>query len=82
MVDAPRRLVRWFKTLPLWLDLDGLRVVHACWDGDSIDVLRPMVSETNSLTDELVHAASDRGSPAWRAIEHLLKGPEVDIDPS
>jgi hypothetical protein len=22
----------WFRTLPLWLDLDGLRVVHACWD--------------------------------------------------
>lgn len=22
----------WFRALPLWLDLDGLRVVHACWD--------------------------------------------------
>src|ERR1035437_9170489 len=24
--------LEWFRTLPLWLDLDGLRVVHACWD--------------------------------------------------
>jgi hypothetical protein len=25
-------LIEWFRTLPMWLDLPGLRVVHACWD--------------------------------------------------
>ena len=32
---APQELrsyLEWFRTLPLWLDLDGLRAVHACWD--------------------------------------------------
>lgn len=24
-------IIDWFLTLPLWLDLPGLRVVHACW---------------------------------------------------
>src|SRR5271165_2306735 len=24
-------VIAWLKTLPLWLDLGGLRVVHACW---------------------------------------------------
>ncbi len=28
-------VIEWFKTLPLWLDLDDLRIVHACWDFDS-----------------------------------------------
>ena len=28
--------IEWFRTLPLWLDLDGIRVVHACWNGDEI----------------------------------------------
>lgn len=74
-------LVDWFKTLPLWLEFDGLRVVHACWDSDAIKAVQPMASEGNSLTDALVHAASDPGSPAWAAIEHLLKGPEVPISP-
>ena len=23
--------VEWFKTMPLWLDLDKIRVIHACW---------------------------------------------------
>jgi hypothetical protein len=24
-------IIDWFLTLPLWLDLPELRVVHACW---------------------------------------------------
>lgn len=31
-----QRYLQWFKTIPLWLDLGGLRVVHACWHADSI----------------------------------------------
>ena len=26
------RMLDWFLMLPLFLDLDGLRLVHACWD--------------------------------------------------
>ena len=31
-----RSIIDWFMTIPLWLDLDGLRVVHACWSDDHI----------------------------------------------
>ena len=27
-------IIEWFKTLPLWLDMGGIRVVHACWNDD------------------------------------------------
>ena len=39
--DSPRHLelIEWFKTFPMWLDLGGLRVVHACWDESSFEVL-------------------------------------------
>ena len=30
--------------LPLWLDLPGLRVVHACWHDGYMDKLRPRLS--------------------------------------
>ncbi len=66
-------------TVPLWLDLDGLRVVHACWDDHAIDVLGEMVGPGNTLAPELVVAASRRDSALYNAIEHLLKGPEVDV---
>ena len=29
--EAHKDAIDWFRTLPVWLDLPGLRVVHACW---------------------------------------------------
>jgi hypothetical protein len=29
----------WFRTIQLWLELDGLRVVRACWHRSSMDLL-------------------------------------------
>lgn len=34
-----RYYLDWFKTLPLYLDLPELRVVHACWDTEAIAAL-------------------------------------------
>ncbi|NNF55549.1 MAG: metallophosphoesterase [Acidimicrobiales bacterium] len=74
-------LIEWFMTLPLWLDLGGLRVVHACWDPASIALLAEQVGPGNSLTADLVKRATKNGSPEWRTVEHLLKGPEVSLAP-
>jgi hypothetical protein len=76
---AHREMIEWFMTIPLWLDLGGLRVVHACWSSDHIDDLRPFVGENDSLTDELVVAASTKGHPSYDAIETILKGPEIGL---
>lgn len=72
-------MIEWFKTIPLWLDLGGLRVVHACWSSDHIDLLRPLVGENDNLTDELVVASSTKGDPSYDAIETILKGPEMPL---
>src|ERR1700737_4476325 len=37
-----KEITDWFKTLPLWLDLSGMRIVHACWHQESMDVLSPL----------------------------------------
>ena len=72
-------MIKWFKTIPLWLDLGGLRVVHACWSSDHIDHLRPLVGENDNLTDDLVVAASTKDDPSYDAVETILKGPEVSL---
>lgn len=36
--------IDWFQTLPVYLDLDGLRMVHACWHQPSLDLLRHHLS--------------------------------------
>jgi len=81
MRHGPRHAewVAWFKTLPLWLDLGGLRVVHACWHRESMDRLQPLMGAGNTLTDELIVLGSRKGHWAYEAIEVVCKGPEVPL---
>ena len=73
-------LIQWFRHLPLWLELDGLRVVHACWDGKLMRFLEKRYRIVNDgLEDELLVAASIKGRPEFNAVETLLKGREVPL---
>jgi len=71
----------WFRTLPLHLDLGGLRVAHACWHPDSLAVLDTWVPPGTSLGDEFVVEASRRGTEAFDAVDVVLKGPELRLPP-
>jgi hypothetical protein len=74
-----REVVDWFLTLPLWLDLPGLRVVHACWHEAHMHTLEPVLTARRQLTLESVVAASRRGSAEFLAVETLTKGIEVPL---
>ena len=74
-------VIAWFKTLPLWLDLGGIRVVHACWHQASMDQLQPLMWQNQTLTDELVVLGSRKGHWAYEAIEVICKGIEVPLPP-
>jgi len=65
----------WFRTLPLWLDLDGLRVVHACWDETR------MAQITGPVTDEFLSAACLAGGTLFEPVEAILKGKEMRLPP-
>jgi hypothetical protein len=71
-----RAAISWFRTLPVWLELPGFRVVHACWHEPSRVALLPFLDERNCLTDEGIYQSHHRGSKAHAAVEILLKGPE------
>jgi len=73
-----REVIDWFHTIPLWLDLDGVRIIHACWHPESMDAIGPLLDDGH-LTHDLVVAASRKGSAEHGAIEVLLKGPEVQL---
>jgi len=74
-----RDVIDWFRTLPLWLDLGGFRVVHACWDRKLIERLWHALDRGQQLTDELLIAASQRGTWQHEAVETLLKGKEIPL---
>jgi hypothetical protein len=71
--------LEWFKTMPLWLDLGAIRVVHACWHEASMKYVESQLgsNQFNSL-DQLVRA-SDKNDPLYEAVEILLKGPEISL---
>jgi hypothetical protein len=65
--------------MPLWLDLGGIRVIHACWHEPSMRVVEEALGGDHfTLRDQLVRATTN-GDSLWEAIEVLLKGPEIDL---
>lgn len=71
--------IEWFRTLPMWLDLDGLRVVHACWDEQAITTIKSALEMHGGITDRFLHAACESGNPIFDAVEVILKGKEAAL---
>jgi hypothetical protein len=74
-----RDIISWFKTLPLWLELDGVRVVHACWDKSYIQKILDLQNGSALMSEDLLFASADRTTWQHRAIETLLKGKEIPL---
>jgi len=68
--------ISWFKELPLWLELPGIRVAHACWDARAIATLQstPMMASLGPLTGEVL------GGAQAEAMKLLCKGHEVPVE--
>jgi hypothetical protein len=69
----------WFMELPLWIEEPSFRVVHACWSPTHADALRPHLRPEARLTPALLENAHRKGTPEFRAVDVLLKGPEVAL---
>ena len=68
----------WFKTLPLFVEVDGFRAVHACWHPLHIRRLRDTLVD-DRLNDDLIYAANEEASPLNAAVEITLKGMEIPL---
>ena len=78
---AYEEVIDWFKTLPMWLDFENLRVVHACWDHRLIRRIVDEQDGDNHLSEALLHAASRPETWQYTAVETLLKGKEIPLQP-
>ena len=76
--EEKREVLEFFIGLPLWLDFGDLRIVHACWDDSQIEILKS-VCPSGRINNEVLIAASTKGSATYTAIEVLLKGVEVKL---
>lgn len=81
--DEHREIIDWFTTLPLWLNLNGIRIVHACWHSESIERLDRLLNG-NRLNSEALESACRRTDKigddhVFEAVEILLKGLEAPL---
>ena len=63
----------WFRTLPLWLELEGLRVVHACWDETR------MARISGPVTDAFLYSSCSPQGSMFEPVEAVLKGKEAKL---
>ena len=68
-------MIRWFRTLPVALDLGGIHVAHAWWNDTLIRQLDERLRD--GLDDAFLQAAGVKGSPEWMAMEGVTKGLEA-----
>lgn len=72
-------MIAWFMSLPLWLDLPSVRVIHACWHSEYMKQLQPLLTPKQQLTPDLLVAASRSGRAEFLSVECLMKGLEVSL---
>ena len=77
--EQQKYYIAWFLTLPLWLDLAEIRVVHACWHKKSIETIRSVTGSDRLSTVQHVVEANQKESALYEAVEVLLKGPEINL---
>ena len=70
--------LQWLKTLPLFLEFDHFRVVHACWDHAMIHDFRQQY-QTNRINEAFLHESARRDSFAWKVADRLLRGIDIPL---
>lgn len=73
-----RMFLEWFKGLPLFLELPGFRVVHACWDSQLIAEYKKCY-RTNLANESLFLESAEHNSFAWRVFDRLLRGTDLAL---
>lgn len=71
-------MIDWFRTLPLYLELEGLRVIHACWHPPTLQVLSYTDAQQRILEAAWPELCR-KDTAAYDALETAVKGLEVPL---
>jgi len=71
------RFVPWIQSLPLFLDLPELRVVHAAWHIPSIEILKSKTADDKSF----IKSTLEKNSTLHKAVGAVLQGIKIPVPP-
>ena len=72
-----RDFLGWFQTLPLFLEFEQFRVVHACWDQPLIDRFR--AEHDSQINLDFIHNSVEPGSFAGQLVNRLTRGTDMPL---
>lgn len=70
--------LNWFMSLPLYLEFDHFRAVHACWDDSLITEMEKRFGR-NHLDEEMLHASMDTSSFEGKLVDRLTRGTALEL---
>ncbi len=76
--DEWRGFLEWFKEIPLFIEKESFRVVHACWDAKAIERFKELCP-SHCLDGELLHASAEEGSFTARLVDRLTRGTALEL---
>ncbi|MDH5723019.1 MAG: metallophosphoesterase [Alphaproteobacteria bacterium] len=79
--DEHHDVITWFKTLPVYLDLEDIGIVHACWCEKSFKAIESFLNADKTIFDAAYLEYANDMSHVYIALERILKGPEYSLPP-
>lgn len=70
--------LQWFMEMPLFLDYEQFRVVHACWSQTHVDQF-VKAQGGNQIDDDYLHRSAHYGTPEWETMDRLLRGTHLKM---
>ena len=69
---------QWFSSLPLFIEEDGYRVVHACWDQELIDLYQKHYVK-EGINEDFIESSKVEGSFESQVVDRLTRGTSMPL---
>lgn len=73
-----REFLNWFHDIPLFIEKEHFRVVHACWDDEAIKQFK-IISPSHCIDADMLHDSIGEGSFAGGVIDKLTRGTALEL---
>jgi len=70
--------LKWFRTLPMFLDFGKIRIVHACWDDKNIQLIKNIITEAK-LTKPILREIALNGTRFSEKFWETCKGIDFQV---
>lgn len=76
--EEQAEFLQWMASLPLFLEFETFRVVHACWHQDLIDRFQARYPD-HCINDDFLHRSAQQGTMEWVLMDRLLRGTHLRL---